>query len=242
MIRVFIYQKDEDLLRNIQQTVIDYFRSEQYTFRVMSCSQYKDAAQYLTRSCEEDDIFLIDFSESDRAFLLASYLREHNLRASWVYVGGAPSGVFRALSARPSGYIQKPEEPDNIRSVIKLLAQQHLKMERKLYFSFKYEGERMRLPYEDISHFESNAKKVVLYQSRSNKSYYFTAKLDDIGKVLPGFFLRCHQSYIVNMHMIRCLDTKNHMFVLYSNEEVLISRRMYAQANALYEKFSGSST
>lgn len=156
--------------------------------------------------------------------------------------GAEPLGIFQALFARPSGYIQSPEEPDNIRSVMKVLAQQHLKMERKLYFSFKYEGERMRLPYEDISHFESSAKKVILHQSRSNKSYYFTAKLDDIGKVLPDFFLRCHQSYIVNMYMIRCLDTKKHMFMLYSNEEVLISRRMYAQAKALYEKFSGSST
>lgn len=88
LIRVFIYQNDENLLKTIQQTIIDYFRSEQYSFRVMACSKYKDAARYFTKSCEEDDIFLIDFSQSDQALLLASYLREHNLRASWVYVGG----------------------------------------------------------------------------------------------------------------------------------------------------------
>lgn len=240
MVRVFIYQKDEEMLKNIQETVIDYFRSAQYTFRVLCCSKYKDAARYLKKSCEDDDIFLIDFSERDRAFFLVTYLREHNLRASWVYVGGSPSEVFQALSARPSGYIQKPEKPDEILSVIELLTHQHLRMEKKYYFSFKYEGELIRLPYENISYFESNAKKVILYQSRSNKRYHFTAKLDDIGMVLPDFFLRCHQSYIVNMYMIRCLDTKNHTFELFSNEEVLISRRMYLQAKTLYEKFSGS--
>ncbi|MBS5523833.1 MAG: LytTR family transcriptional regulator DNA-binding domain-containing protein [Clostridiales bacterium] len=237
MIRVFIYHSDRDLLKEIQRIVIGYFRSHQYAFRVMACSKYKDAAEYLMKSCEDEDIFMLDFSMHDSALKMAAYIREHNLRASWIYMGGEPTGVFKVLFARPSGYIQKPQDQDNVWGVLHILVQQHQKMEKKLYFSFKYEGELMRIPYEEISHFESSAKKVTLYQGRSNKSYYFTAKLDDIGAVLPDFFLRCHQSYIVNMHMIRSLDTKNHVFVLYSNEEVLISRRMYAKAKELYERF-----
>ena len=95
----------------------------------------------------------------------------------------------------------------------------------------------MRIPYDEISDFESNAKKVTLRKEDGGETYYFTAKLDDIEQELPSFFLRCHQSYLVNMHKIRSLDTKERTFLLFSGEEILISRRMYTEAKERYQNF-----
>ena len=240
MIRVFIYHENSDLLQIVRQTVVECFRSMKHSFQVTSCTKYKEAAEYIKKSCERDDIFLFDFSDHKKAIRLAAYLRGHNIRASWVCLGGKAEDVFRALLTRPSGYIQDPEDSESIRKLIETLGEQHRKIEKAQYFSFKYEGEFTRLPYDEISYFESSGKKAALYQVRSDKCYYFTAKLDDIETVLPDHFLRCHQSYIVNMHMIRCMDTRNHVFILYSNEEIPISRRMYNGVKELYEKLDGA--
>ena len=46
-----------------------------------------------------------------------------------------------------------------------------------------------------------------------------------------------YQSYIVNMNHIARLDGINHSFFLFSKDEVLISRRMYAEAFEKYKAF-----
>ena len=242
MVRVFIYYENIDGLKQIYETMAGYFRRERITFRLMACAKFEDAAKYLLKSAPEEDIFFVDFSRHDVGFKLAAYFRDCSLRGSWVYMGPDISGLVKTLFIRPSGFISDPNAPEQILQCLKVLVAYHQKQERKLYFPFKFEDEQMRLPFDEICYFESNAKKVILYQARNARNYIFTAKLDDIGKILPDFFLRCHQSYIVNMHMIRCLDTKNHVFILYSNEEILISRRMYSQAREMYERFIHSET
>ena len=71
----------------------------------------------------------------------------------------------------------------------------------------------------------------------NDKRYYFAAKLDHIAEQLSSDFIRCHQSYLVNMHMIRQFDSKNHTFWLQSNEEIPISRRAYKETKECYEMF-----
>ena len=54
---------------------------------------------------------------------------------------------------------------------------------------------------------------------------------------MPDIFLRCHQSYLVNMEEIRSLDVNEHLFILKNNEDVLISRRQYLAAKEQYETY-----
>ncbi len=241
MIRVFILYYHVETLKKIQETVVHYFRDVRHTFELTACYTYQNAVAYLKKSSGQDDIYLLDFSEFEKANRLVTWLRGRNLNASWVNLGGSKEKFLQTLILRPSGYIEHPENRDEVFETIRKLDRYHQAIQKKYYFSFKYEGEQMRIPYDEISYFESSAKKVTLYRANSDQKYYFTAKLDDIGQRLPSFFLRCHQSYLVNMHMIRCLDTKAHVFMLHTNEEIWISRRMYAQAKERYQNFMDES-
>ncbi|MDE6925907.1 MAG: LytTR family transcriptional regulator DNA-binding domain-containing protein [Acetatifactor sp.] len=186
---------------------------------------------------KKDDIFFFDFSDFSGAILLASHLREQNLMASWVYMEGTSENLYRALYAQPSAYVGDAVNEKEVLTTLRQLVQRSLQMQKKYYFCFKLEGEYLRIPFEEISYFESNAKKVTLHQVKSDKCYFFTAKLDDISKQLSSDFIRCHQSYLVNMQEIRCLDIKNHLFRLRSNEEIMISRRSYKETKEKYEQF-----
>jgi len=138
---------------------------------------------------------------------------------------------------RPSGYVEDLSDAKELLRIIHSVDQFYKLIEKKRDFVFKFEGDYVHIPFKDICYFESNAKKVILHLRDRTHMYYFTSKLEDIQKMLPEHFLRCHQSYIVNLEEVRKLDVKEHLFVLNNNDDVLISRRHYAEAKALYEEF-----
>ena len=238
MIRVFIYYMQTEILKEIQEAVLSYFREERHAFKLTSCSRYGNAAAYLREPKNQDDVYLLDFSEAAKGQKLASWLRERDERASWAGVGGSLREFLPALLFRPSGYIENPEDSAAVCSLLSKLDRYHREYQKKNYFSFKCQGDQVRIPYEEIEYFESSAKKVTLHRPEGKQNYCFTARLDDIAEMLPFFFLRCHQSYLVNLNRVRSLDTKAHVFLLHSGEEIWISRRMYAEARESYQKFA----
>ena len=96
---------------------------------------------------------------------------------------------------QPSAYLPDSADGHAVRTTLSRLERYHQMLQRDLFFSFKCEGEHQRIPYADISYFESSAKKVMLHSVRDGKRYCFAAKLDDLAQGLPSCFLRCHQSY-----------------------------------------------
>lgn len=237
MIRLFLYHSDPEILTKMQREMAEYFRGVRHTFQITASLSYKGTLAYLQSQPVRDDIFFFDCGNQKEALQLAAALRERELYASWVYVGKNREALLRMLLLRPSAFLPDPAQTEHLCFILKRLDHYHQIQQKKLYFSFKCDGEWMRIPYDEISYFESNAKKVILRKENGGETYYFTAKLDDIEQELPSFFLRCHQSYLVNMHKIRSLDTRERTFLLFSGEEILISRRMYTEAKERYQNF-----
>lgn len=236
MIRVYIYHKNPEILRFIYNTINDYFTGIQHTYRIFASWKYKEAALYLQKTADSGDIFFFDFSDFETAIKFSSYLRAKNSIASLVHIGNIDS-LLKTLYLRPSAFLDDPLDKGKILEIITQLDTMHQKIQSNKFFSFKYEGEPMRIAYNNIDYFESNSKKVILHFNKNNQEYCFTAKLDDIERSLPSSFLRCHQSYIVNMNNVQRFDAKNRLFLLCSNEEVYISKRMFSQAKERYSNY-----
>lgn len=236
MIRVLVYCGLPERLTKVQQGVMAYFRHVRRSYALTGCCGCRDTLNYLRHNGEKADIFLCDFTEFEKAFPLTLCLRERNRLASWVCMGGEVKALPNCLYTRPSAYIASPEDDSQLQTVLGKLEPFHQRLHKELYFAFRCQGEQRQLPYGEIGYFESNGKKVTLHLAGSGDRYEFTAKLDDIAAQLPDCFLRCHQSYLVNMDLIRQLDTRQHLFVLNDNQEILISRRLYPQARERYQR------
>ncbi len=237
MIRVFIYHNQMDRLNFLHKTMTKYFQEKRCAFRLVSSGRYSEALRYVKDEGGNMDLFFIDFMDYKQGIRLASCLREKNNNAFWVYVDGGAEHLYQAMLLQPSAYIPEDMSSQELLMTLQRLEQYYQMIQQSNYFHFKCEGEYVRIPFEEISCFESSAKKVMLKLVKEDKRYYFTAKLDDIEKQLPDYFLRCHQSYLVNMHMIQSMDMQNHVFFLYSNEEILISRRNYKESKERYRQF-----
>ena len=56
---------------------------------------------------------------------------------------------------------------------------------------------------------------------------------------LPGdIFIRCHQSYIVNMDRVKILDKATRCFVMLSGDAIDISKSYYPSVLEEYEKYT----
>lgn len=237
MLQIMVYHKELEQVQLLCKLVTAYFRKVRHSYKMVAYTKWEDAAKHLQEAGSKDDVVFLDCSELKRAFALAKLLRARNTEASWVYVGPDLEGLCAVLLMRPSAYVADFSQTRQVLLTIQRLDTYHQELHRKNDFLFKCDGEYVRIPYHDICYFESSAKKVTLHLLNSDRTYCFSAKLDDIEKMLPGFFLRCHQSFLVNLRMVRHLDSKNHVFVLHSMDEVLISRRNYTAAKEAYQSF-----
>ncbi|MBO5485855.1 MAG: LytTR family transcriptional regulator, partial [Eubacterium sp.] len=61
-----------------------------------------------------------------------------------------------------------------------------------------------RVKVNDIYHVESNRKKVVLHHIDGIEET--VQKLNEIEKLLPDYFLRIHQSFLVNMNYVKSIS------------------------------------
>lgn len=72
----------------------------------------------------------------------------------------------------------------------------------------------------NIYYIESDMRIIHIHESSISKSIYM--KLDDMEKELTGNFLRCHQSYIVNMDKV--MKITNESLMLFNGVNIPISR------------------
>lgn len=104
-----------------------------------------------------------------------------------------------------------------------------------ILFSYKGVSEKVRL--KDILFVESNKRKIIVYEAeRQIKAY---EKLDEIHEELPVNFVRCHQSYIVNLDYVRHLNEG--CFLLYGGMEVPVSKGRYNASKKELIRYIGDS-
>ena len=78
-----------------------------------------------------------------------------------------------------------------------------LQDKEKEYFVVSLKGNIFKVKLSDILYFESEKRTVILHTNQGKWTIY--KKLDDVQSALPAFFLRCHQSYLVNMNEIKSM-------------------------------------
>lgn len=234
--KIFIYHERRDVVQFLYQMVREYFESVHHTYQIFATWQIKESAEYLKQNVKAIDIFLMDFYRVETGAKLVRYIRQYNRMASWVYIGELEE-LPENLIYRPSAYLNTEMTKEAVAHLIRRLDEWHQCVQKEYYFTFKYEKELVRVPYDKITFFESQAKKVILHLSQNHKKYYFTAKLSEIEAMLPDCFLRCHQSYLLNMDHVKYLDKRDRVFVMQSNEEILISKRLYTIAKNMYEEY-----
>lgn len=122
-----------------------------------------------------------------------------------LFITALPDQVMRAIhSTNCYDYIMKPfDQSDLIKTIQRLLNLSII--EEPLVELTDRSGVYMRMKPDELLYIKSELRNMHVF---TVKESFITSstRLNDLERELPTFFIRCHKSYLVNMHHIRSFD------------------------------------
>lgn len=177
------------------------------------------------------DVIVLDMVlEKENGLEIANRLRDIGYDGKIIFWTADDSHLQEAFDVGAMQYVVKGKEYGRMYSAINEILS-HMRDE---VLTFKTHGELHRLEYRQIEYVESKGRSCHIYTT-DNQCFVTLGKLDDIEEELcDKRFLRCHQSYLVNMDHIQSV---NENFVMESGDIVQIRRRNHNEIKDKYENY-----
>jgi len=164
---------------------------------------FKSGAEFL--SCFESesksfDLILLDIIMDGLSGMeLAKTIRKSDSDAAIIFITSSREYVFEGYDVGALHYLTKPVDKTVLKNLIRKNCDDKLK---KTVLILKSGELNHRISAGDIISLETIGRKVEL--TLKNKTFNWKGKLTDVLKMLPNaYFLRCHQSFAINILYIR---------------------------------------
>ncbi len=232
MLRIVILESDREKAYALFQTAQVAVRKCNVKCELSHTKDYDKLSGNLAENKKYYDILIFN-AQDENALRIAQSLRKVNMAAAILFTNGGSARLNDLLQYRPSAIIN-PQDQEEVIATLEFCIREQVR--NTGYFTVRNKDALLRVNFDEISHIESRQRIAVMYAG--SKVYEFYAKLGDIYQMLPqDLFVRCHQSYIVNMNLVRTLDKGSRSFHMQSGAIVEISKANYAQTLAQYEAY-----
>lgn len=230
---IAICNKDKEKGGKLLRNVADVLKRNGFSGEITLHVANEKITELLKQNMYAFDIFILDAAD-DSCMELAKMLRRRNCIASIIFCVKKETKIMDILPFRPSGVLAENYSEVFLEKVVK-----HSYKEQLCYhphFPIKNKDVMLRISYDDILYFESRQKVCIIHTK--NQEIQFYAKMSDVEKMVPQEeFLRCHQSFLINMKQVIRLDKTNRCFELPMEYRIGISKANYTSSVAAYEHF-----
>lgn len=224
---------DNDIERELLHTLLQKYFSEtsvrcEFTLYDRGNSLYYD----VTEGINYDIIFLDLFMGDSFGMSIAQKLRDFSYKGKIIFCTVSADYALESYNVFASGYILKPYSLDDIRRTLDRFLPEY----QCDSYRIKQKSRIIYIPLNEIMFVESDNTKCILHRTE-NREYVIYKKLSQIEKELNDpRFLRCHQSYLVNMNYVR---EAGDVFILQNGDEVLIRQKSKKEIQNLFLKYKG---
>lgn len=184
-------------------------------------AQYKNGTNLLCDmedGCSFDVIFLDIYMKDLLGIHVAKQLRARAYNGAIVFFTSSSEFAVDSYDVGAVGYLLKPSSYDKLCRVMDRI----IRTFDVSTYQVQQRSKVIRIPYQEILYVESRNSKCILH-CREDGPFILYKRLDEIEEELNDIrFLRCHQSYLVNMDHIRQADRQ---FELTTGDIVLIRQR-----------------
>lgn len=180
------------------------------------------------------DLYFLDIfmGESINGIELARKIKEMQEDALICFVSTSDGFYREAYDLYALQYLIKPVQEDALGKLMKK-AERDFNKNKEQKLSFTSRGQIRSIPYKKILYIGSREHTVYIYCT-DGKVQKYKGKLNELeGKLYGNIFLRCHQSYIVNIYHVDSLCGSDLMI---SGSCVPVSRRYYAEVKRRYQE------
>ena len=180
------------------------------------------------------DLYLLDiFMENSMSGLeLARELRAMDETAALCFVSTSDDFYREAYDLYAIQYLIKPVNGEAMRRLLDKVEQIYLKdVEKMLPYSWRRASGT--IPYGKILYISSR-EHVLFICCTDGRVQESTGKLNDLEQQICGdTFLRCHQSFIVNIYHVEGMSGSD---LTVAGERIPVSRRYYAEVRKRYQQ------
>lgn len=130
----------------------------------------------------------------------------------------------------PDGLLLKPISRQRLEKCVKKVLSENSGREK--LFSVKQNGKIIFFPIDEILYVESHGRKLQIH--RQDTDIYIYGRISGLCEAYKETFIRCHQSYAVNLHHIAELTATE--IVLETGMKIPVSRQRYCEVKAALER------
>ncbi|MCL2866095.1 MAG: LytTR family DNA-binding domain-containing protein [Lachnospiraceae bacterium] len=236
MLHILICE-DNEVHRTRMETIVNrYLFSDDFDMKfALSVDRPDMLLAYLETYQNQNGLYFldIDLQSEMNGIELAAKIREKDVSATIVFVtthSEMMHYVFR-FKIEAMDFIVKDDSLENIEQrmieCMQTAYQRFLDGKRGMvkYFTVKVGNQKLNIPYDDILFFEpsiNQRNKIILHRVNSTLEFYGTINdVSDFG--LP--FYKCHQSFVLNVNHVKCVDTINRTAEMIDGSTIAIARR-----------------
>ena len=196
----------------------DYFRSKSIYYKIYDYARGTDLIYDIQDGRLFDLIFLDIYINDEFGIDIARKLRKMSFKGEIVFLTATADFAVDSYEVDAKGYLLKPHSYAKICNIMDKVT----KSTDIHTYNIRQRNNLVRVPFNDILYVESNNSKCIIH-SQNGDNYVIYKRLSNIQSELNDRrFLRCHQSYLVNMNYIAKADKE---FQLISGDKVSIRQR-----------------
>lgn len=203
MIKIAICDDENVIVNQIENIILEVCRRENIPVNIDAFYSGETLEKQIAIGTIYDLIFLDIQMRGEDGITAAENIRKMDDNVLLIYVSGYDRYMMDLFRLDVFGFIKKPICGEIL---IKTFLEAYQRIcSKMIYFTFAYKYQEYKILCKNILYFESNGRKIILH-AQNEDSYTFNGKLSEVEKKISDGkipFLRIHQSYLVNYHLIR---------------------------------------
>lgn len=194
-----------------------------------------DLIEYIDSDISNPDIIFMDIDLKEHLGIdVAKKIQQKFNNIKIIFITGYASYVEDIFEVETLYYTAKPINEEKLKKALNK-AMEVIKVNKEEILNIKTEVVSINL--NDVNYIEGHLRTVIMHCGKIKKTIY--KKLNEIENILPEKFIRCHQSYIVNMEKVNILTTNK--FILKSGDKVPVSQSKYKDTKEKFLNYLGNS-
>lgn len=204
MWRVVVCDDEPQVMFTISKMVDDHWKEEHQTVGLFSAEAL--GRYLLTEKPGEADILLIDVKLGDEdGIQFSRQILDRWPRIRVIFITGYIEYCEEIFQGRPTAFLVKPVKEEKLLFALDKAVQELTEDNTQLLTVLDRARGSVQVPIQSILFAKSEGRLVrILTEHQTTESYL---RLSELEQRLPQQFVRCHQSYLVNLRYVQRMES-----------------------------------
>lgn len=233
MWNVLVCDADEAFLESIKKDIIRVAGNK--IKKIESFREKEGLEFYAADHPHETNIIILDIDPAScRGIRAAEKVLEHQPNSQIIFTSDGEEYVPEIYDVDHVYLLKKPVDVSNLEKALNRACEKMGSMKVSMLSVSNKQGMH-NIPLNEILFFENERRRVHIHTRERKISYY--GRFDNLTEKLDDSFVRCHNSYIVNLARVREMSDKKFHFD--EAKVVPISKTYFAEVREAFVSFTG---